>query len=176
MIGFGNRLINGGPNNSVRAWRARQNTTCPVEFASLSGLRRGVSLVAMTDHAAAVAAQISAAQPLPETADELCAVAKDLHVRSSDIHLGVRATVPEGFRLGNAGNPRYRLVHFATHGALSGQITGSAEPGLILTPPKTPSADDDGYLSASRIAGLKLDADWVNLSACNTAAGGLKDT
>lgn len=41
-----------------------------------------------------------------------------------------------------------------------------------MTPPKTPNEDDDGYLTASRIAGLKLDADWVILSACNTAAGG----
>jgi CHAT domain-containing protein len=31
---------------------------------------------------------------------------------------------------------------------------------------------DDGYLSASEVATLKLDADWVILSACNTAAGG----
>jgi len=30
----------------------------------------------------------------------------------------------------------------------------------------------DGYLLASEIAALKLDADWVILSACNTAAGG----
>ena len=44
-------------------------------------------------------------------------------------------------------------------------------PGLILTPPGTASEDDDGYLSASEIAALKLDADWVILSACNTAAG-----
>ena len=47
-----------------------------------------------------------------------------------------------------------------------------AEPGLILTPPGEATPEDDGYLSASEIAGLKLDADWVILSACNTAAGG----
>jgi CHAT domain len=41
----------------------------------------------------------------------------------------------------------------------------------ILTPPRKASEEDDGYLSASEIAGLKLDADWVILSACNTAAG-----
>jgi CHAT domain-containing protein len=68
---------------------------------------------------------------------------------------------------------QYRIVHFATHGALAGEIRGSGEPGLILTPPQTASAEDDGYLTASEIAGLKLDADWVILSACNTAAGHL---
>jgi len=40
-----------------------------------------------------------------------------------------------------------------------------------MTPPERASQVDDGYLSASEIAGLKLDADWVILSACNTAAG-----
>jgi len=64
------------------------------------------------------------------------------------------------------------VVHFATHGALAGDISGTAEPGLILTPPKEPTDLDDGYLSASEVAALKLDADWVILSACNTAAGG----
>ena len=49
---------------------------------------------------------------------------------------------------------------------------GNSEPGLLLTPPAQASEEDDGYLTASEIAGLKLDADWVILSACNTAAGG----
>jgi CHAT domain-containing protein len=35
-----------------------------------------------------------------------------------------------------------------------------------------PAPRDDGYLSASEIAALKPDADWVILSACNTAAAG----
>ena len=67
---------------------------------------------------------------------------------------------------------QYHIVHFATHGALSGQINGNSEPGLLMTPPDVASEEDDGYLTASEIAGLKLDADWVILSACNTAAGG----
>jgi hypothetical protein len=40
-------------------------------------------------------AQIRATPPLPETADELCAVAADLHVPASDIYLGARATVAQ---------------------------------------------------------------------------------
>jgi CHAT domain-containing protein len=67
---------------------------------------------------------------------------------------------------------QYRIVHFATHGTLAGQLSGTTESGLILTPPATATPEDDGYLSASEISALKLDADWVILSACNTAAGG----
>ena len=63
-------------------------------------------------------------------------------------------------------------MQFSTHAALAGQMRSNAEPGLILTPPDTATPEDDGYLTASEIAGLKLDADWVILSACNTAAGG----
>jgi CHAT domain-containing protein len=66
---------------------------------------------------------------------------------------------------------QYRMVHFATHGARAGQIADGAEPGLLLTPPDTATLDDDGYLTASQVSGLKLDAEWVILSACNTAAG-----
>jgi hypothetical protein len=50
-----------------------------------------------------------------------------------------------------------------------------AEPTLILTPPPKDTSDrkalerDDGFLTASEITTLKLDADWVVLSACNTA-------
>jgi CHAT domain-containing protein len=54
---------------------------------------------------------------------------------------------------------------------MAGELQPGAEPGLILTPPAKASEMDDGYLSASEIAALKLDADWVILSACNTAAG-----
>src|SRR5205085_9346992 len=70
---------------------------------------------------------------------------------------------------------QYAILHFATHGALPKDVKGSLEPGLILTPPEKGTSDakalerDDGFLTASEIAALKLDADWVILSACNTA-------
>ena len=111
--------------------------------------------------------------PLPETADELCIVARELGVSDSDVWLGARANESEIKRLSDSGRlATYRLVHFATHGALAGELEAGAEPGLILTPPGEATPEDDGYLSASEITGLKLDADWVILSACNTAAGG----
>ena len=109
---------------------------------------------------------------MPETADELCAVAQDVKADARDIRLGAQATEREIKRLSASGElAKYRMVHFATHGVLAGQLDGTHEPGLILTPPDKATEEDDGYLSASEIAALKLDADWVILSACNTAAG-----
>jgi CHAT domain-containing protein len=53
---------------------------------------------------------------------------------------------------------------------MAGEVQGVSQPGLVLTPPAQPTALDDGYLSAGEVAQLKLNADWVILSACNTAA------
>jgi CHAT domain-containing protein len=42
--------------------------------------------------------------------------------------------------------------------------------GRHATPPTKGTDKDDGYLTASEVAQLNLNADWVILSACNTAA------
>lgn len=64
----------------------------------------------------------------------------------------------------------YKVIAFSTHGLLVGEFKGLAEPSLVLTPPNVPTALDDGLLTASEVAGLKLNADLVILSACNTAS------
>lgn len=63
---------------------------------------------------------------------------------------------------------RARFVVFSTHGLMAG--SAAAEPGLVMTPPDQATEADDGYLSASEAAQLKLNAEFVVLSACNTAA------
>jgi CHAT domain-containing protein len=105
---------------------------------------------------------------LPDTADELNAVAKDLGVAAADIHLGSDASETTVKRAPLAD---YAIVYFATHGLVAGDVKGLAEPSLVLSLPKQPSELDDGLLTASEVAQLKLNADWVVLSACNTIAG-----
>ena len=109
-----------------------------------------------------------ALSPLPDSAEELKAVAAKLGAPSSDIHLGRNATEANVKRLPLAD---YRVVYFATHGLVAGDVEGLGEPSLALTLPNEPSELDDGLLTASEVAQLKLNADWVVLSACNTAAG-----
>ncbi|MBC9882721.1 CHAT domain-containing protein [Bradyrhizobium sp. INPA01-394B] len=106
---------------------------------------------------------------LPETAGELQAVARALHASpQDDVKLGAAATVTSVNLLPL---DQYRVVDFATHGLVAGEVNGLSEPALVLTLPDKPTNEDDGLLTASRIAKLKLDADWAVLSACNTAAG-----
>ena len=178
IIGFGNPLLDGPDQRyAERARLARENQRCPetqVKQVAVrrGGLRIGVASIA-TRSGIADLAYLKAQTPLPETADELCAVARDLGADAREIRLGARASETEVKALSEAGAlAGYRIVHFATHGTLAGDLKGTSEPGLILTPPATSTERDDGYLSAGEIAELKLDADWVILSACNTAAGG----
>jgi CHAT domain-containing protein len=137
----------------------------------LFGLRGGATPIDMRRGLANVSL-IREQAPLPETADELCAVARDIDADTGEMHLGTKATEREVKALSDSGElAKYRIVHFATHGAMAGELSEDVEPGLILTPPDTASEEDDGYLTASEIAALRLDADWVILSACNTATG-----
>lgn len=66
---------------------------------------------------------------------------------------------------------RFAVVAFATHGLTPGEVSGLEEPALVLTPPRRPTANDDGLLLASEIARMTIPADWVILSACNSGGG-----
>jgi CHAT domain-containing protein/tetratricopeptide (TPR) repeat protein len=66
---------------------------------------------------------------------------------------------------------RFRIVAFATHGLIPGDLEGLTQPALALTAPEIAGIPGDGLLTMEKILSLKLDADWVVLSACNTAAG-----
>jgi CHAT domain-containing protein len=68
---------------------------------------------------------------------------------------------------------RVRVLEFATHGLAAGKDDGISEPLLVLAAADRP---EDWILKASDAAGLKLNADWVVLSGCNTASPDLGET
>jgi CHAT domain-containing protein len=104
---------------------------------------------------------------LRETAQELAQFAQALGASpESSVVLGAAATKP---KVTSTDLSQYRVLAFATHGLLPGELRCQAEPALALTPPAALTPTDNGLLDASDIAQLRLDADWVVLSACNTA-------
>lgn len=113
-------------------------------------------------------AQLRRLARLPGTALELEAMRQALGAPPGSLHLAGQAT-EAAFR--SADLSHVRILALATHGLMAGELGGEAQPGLVFTPPAGPSDQDDGFLAASDVATLRLVADWVILSACNTAAG-----
>jgi CHAT domain-containing protein len=105
---------------------------------------------------------------LPGTERELHAMSGVLEASAGALYLGAAAT--EASARSNPALGNARVVAFATHGLLPNDLAGLKEPGLVFTPPAAPSAQDDGVLTASEASGLALNAEWVILSACNTAS------
>ncbi|CUT10532.1 FIG01006073 hypothetical protein [Bradyrhizobium sp.] len=106
---------------------------------------------------------------LPDTADELKSIALALQADPSKVlFLGKNATESAVKTMNLSG---FRIVAFATHGLVPGELNGLTQPALALSSPTVTGEGGDGLLTMEEILGLKLDADWVILSACNTGAG-----
>ncbi len=106
--------------------------------------------------------------PLPRARDELNALAAALGSPAPLVLAGDEATEAGLAALDLA---TYGVIAFATHGLVGGEVAGLDEPALLLTSTDGAGPSGDGLLTASEIAALRLDADWVILSACETAAG-----
>lgn len=162
LVGYGAPVLTGsdGGNRSADGSKRRRGGNAPLRAASYfgpagqGGLRVDVEKLR----------QLTA---LPGTERELKQIAAALGGKSDGVHLGNAAT--EGAVKRDTALPGASVVVFATHGLLPGEMGQAAEPGLVLTPPRTASEQDDGLLTASEAAALSLSARWVILSACNTA-------
>ncbi|HXP04126.1 MAG TPA: CHAT domain-containing tetratricopeptide repeat protein, partial [Stellaceae bacterium] len=103
---------------------------------------------------------------LPETETELRSIAATLHAAPDSVVLGADATKANLLTRDLA---QYRVLAFSTHGLLANQLDCQDEPALVLSLPSGATQGSDALLTASEVASLRLDADWVLLSACNTA-------
>jgi CHAT domain-containing protein len=114
---------------------------------------------------------LRALPPLPATAGEVQSIGRQIGGGSATILLGAQATEAN---LRSEPLDQFKVVYFATHGILPGELHCESEPSLALSPPAgvATSTATDGMLTASEIAQLKLNADLVVLSACNTAESG----
>jgi CHAT domain-containing protein len=159
FIGFGDPVLQGGA--AASGGRGATRGAAPDQPVFSGRLTR--SGTPMAD----VRALRSMAR-LPGTAEELRNMRQALAAPPNSIFLGPQATEAQ-FRSMDLSD--VSILALATHGLVAGEVDGAAEPGLVFTPPAEPSEEDDGFLTASEVAALRLNADWVILSACNTASG-----
>ena len=114
-------------------------------------------------------ATLATLPPLPDTADEVNAIAGVLGADpAASLFIGARATEATLRRLPLSD---WRIVMFATHGLVPGDLAGLIQPALALSAPAASGDPGDGLLTMEEVLGLRLNADWVVLSACNTASG-----
>ncbi|WP_295559875.1 CHAT domain-containing tetratricopeptide repeat protein [uncultured Hyphomicrobium sp.] len=174
MIAFANPGLEGDPKNGqdvLDASIAAYHQRCGLPRSPEEDLREKIRMAGLGVEE--TVAEIKRFKPVPGTAKLVCDIAADPAFANSEVLLGRAATEAALRNLSTSGGlADFRVVQFATHGVTAGQVVDQSEPGLILTPPAKPESEaNDGYLSASEVTELKLDADWVILSACNTAAG-----
>lgn len=174
FIGFGDPYFNAEEAAEADA----EQSPAPAQVASAAmgdsateNVTRGVPLkLRASPHTEDVdVAELAMLPRLPDTRTELTSVANALEVDpAKTLYLGRDANEQS---VETKDLSRYRIVAFATHGLVPGDLDGLTQPALALTAPDIAGVKGDGLLTMDKILALKLDADWVVLSACNTAAG-----
>jgi len=106
-------------------------------------------------------------EPLPFAEDEVSSIGRlyQQNGKRSELLVGDQA-LEEVLKSGDLG--RFKALHLATHGFIDDRVPALS--GLLLAPSRTPDGDD-GYLRLNEIFHLKMNADLVVLSACETALG-----
>ena len=173
FIGFGDPLFSNAmalaANDSTKTRRRSRNLGIGAVVAAPLAIVADAP-VAMPTVAVANSAGLAQLARLPDTAEEITSIARVLKAdAANDVFLG-RAASEKNVKSAQLDNRR--IVMFATHGLVPGDLNGLTQPALALSAPEvTGNPNEDGLLTMEEVLGLKLNADWVVLSACNTAAG-----
>ncbi|MBC8430739.1 MAG: CHAT domain-containing protein [Desulfobacterales bacterium] len=146
------------------------------EATGMAGQGSGIRLRGMRtssqgdlDNAGTSSVGLSCLNRLPDTAEEINAIARILNADlDSDVFLGKAASE---HRVKTMNLADRRIIVFASHGLLPGDLDGLYEPAIALSAPAVTGEKEDGLLTMSEVLKLKLNADWIVLSACNTGAG-----
>jgi CHAT domain-containing protein len=165
FIGFGDPLF----SVDQAKLEDRKMALAPVDANKLAS--RGVPLrLRNTPKTADVSsAEVSMLPRLPDTNEEILEISKVFNVKPErDIFLQKRANLQEVLKVDMSNR---KVVMFSTHGLVPGELDGLNQPALALTNPEVQNLKGDGLLTVDTILTMKLNADWVVLSACNTAAG-----
>ncbi len=166
FLGFGDPLFNreqlallkteeGGSADNVTAGRVQ-----------VRGIR--VTAKGALDNQKITSIQTENLNRLPDTAEEIKTIARVLNADlAKDVFLREQASE---HRIKTMTLSDRKVIAFATHALVPGDVDGLDQPALALSSPSVTGDKDDGLLTMTEIMKLKMNADWIVLSACNTGA------
>ena len=166
FAGFGDPLFNLQQLTEAQKEKPAFVAARPPGEIHVRGIR--ISEEGILDSDKIVSCNINNLNRLPDTSQEIKHIAKALGADpESDIFLGKKASEQQvkSMDLSNR-----KVIAFATHALVPGDLDGLDQPALALSAPSIVGEGEDGLLTMGEIFRLKLNADWVVLSACNTGA------
>ncbi len=164
FAGFGDPLFSRLPEADRHA--AAGDTGSQPVTVHVRGIR--VSQKTDVDNEVVNSLRLSDLSRLPDTAGEIKGIAGSLGADlSSDVFLGTLASEK---RIKTMDLSSRKVIAFATHALVPGDLDGLEQPALAFTAPQITGEDEDGLLTMEEVFRLKLNADWIVLSACNTGA------
>jgi CHAT domain-containing protein len=168
FVGFGDPIFNAQQLAEAQKDKAKPSIVATGQAGQINirGLR--LSEEGALDSDEIVSCTLNNLNRLPDTSTEITQIAKVLGADpQSDIYLGQQASEQQVKSMDLSDR---KVIAFATHALVPGDLDGLDQPALALSAPSIAGKDEDGLLTMSEIVRLKLNADWVVLSACNTGA------
>jgi CHAT domain-containing protein len=168
FAGFGDPFFN--KDQLVRAEKEKSTQKALLakldEKLKVRGIR--ITRTGNLDSDTIVSIRLESLNRLPDTADEIKGIAEALNANpANDIFLGKNASEHKVKTMDLSDR---RIIAFATHALLPGDLDGLGQPALAFSSPTITGSNEDGLLTVEEILQIRLNADWVILSACNTGA------
>ena len=168
FAGFGDPIF-----NQIQLAQASNETKLYSSIAATGKAKMDIRGIRLTndgslDNQKLTSCTLEMLERLPDTADELLSIAEALGANiAQDVYLGPRASEKQVKSMDLSDR---RVVAFASHALVPYDLDGLDQPAIALSAPSVTGEEDDGLLTMAEILDLKLNADWVVLSACNTGA------
>jgi len=168
FLGFGDPIFNQEQTDRTETLKKDEKAVSQTEMAFVATRSiRSVDkklLDSITDNSV----RLEQLDRLPDTREEIKTVAITLGADiQKDVFLGKEASEQ---RVKTINLSDRKVISFATHALVPGDLDGLDQPAIALSSPSVTGEQEDGVLTVGEILTLKLNADWIVLSGCNTGA------
>ncbi len=166
FIGFGDPLFSPEEEAHLKMFKNSKESKESLMAVKKRGLRltKSVSL----DQNPSASLTLESLQRLPDTSEEVLSIAAAFNANPDrDVYLQKRACEQT---IKSMDLSDLQVILFSTHALVAGDLDGLNQPAIALSSPFVTGNPQDGLLTMDEIMGLRLNAHWVVLSACNTAA------